>query len=135
MVVTEERSGMGPPVVELLTRIEQRQEGIERRLDAIQLKIETLTAPPKAVTIENAAQILSRSVTTVKGMIRRGEIGTCMIAKTRMVPMHELVRKTSMTSIPLSAASGPVSKRERLRAKRKAADHASAIRRLAKKRD
>lgn len=132
MVGSSETEGK---VVDLLGKIEQRQALMDQRLTEIQEKVETLSRPPQAFSLDGAAKVLSRSVTTVKGMIRRGEIHTIKISKTRMVPMSEIIRLTALTSEPASSAHGPIPSRRERTAKRQHEAHADSIRKLARKRD
>lgn len=55
---------------------------------------------PDAVTKKIAAQRLSISLSKLKGMIRSGEISTCQIGGTTMIPMREIRRLAEPSSAP-----------------------------------
>jgi hypothetical protein len=70
----------------------------------------------------------------LKSMVRKGQFVRCRVGDGWGYPSSEVLR--IKTDFGIGPSSKPIpTKRERLRAKRKAADHASAIRKLAKKRD
>lgn len=108
-------------------------ERIERKLDALERKIGAINLPPRAVDVPDAARLLGRSPKTVRRMILAGELGTVLMLGSRMVPMSEILRLTTVIttarrSVP-SVKRGPTAKRMA-----SARERAEAIRALSKKR-
>lgn len=103
-------------------------ERIAARLDALEAKI---SVQPRAYKIRDAARMLGCSPTTVKGMIRAGELRTVLIGDRSHVPMAEIVRLTAVgASQPKSAPSIPRRKSVKL-----AQSEAEKIRALARRKD
>lgn len=87
-------------VEEIVGRIEVRLVALEERLSR-----ESVT--PRALTMARAAALLSVSVSTVKRLVKGGELRTVTLGARPMVPMSEVVRLTSVTAAPSSRPQGP----------------------------
>jgi hypothetical protein len=79
---------------------------IQDQLEAIDKKIEAAAVQPRALGMRKAALLLSRSPDTLKGMVKRKEIRTVLIAKVKMIPMSEIVRLTTVL-VPARGAPNP----------------------------
>lgn len=107
-------------------RIEDKLDELCSTLDRL---VQQLDAPmPKVLTRERAAHELSVSLTTLKQMIRDGQLVTVSIGKRQMVPASEVMRLAK----PAPAKKASSAHRPRAAAST-ALDEASAVRALLKK--
>lgn len=69
--------------------VRHRLDQMDRKLDALTERVQPvrLTVPKK-----EAARLLSRSLSTIKGMLRRGELAPAKVAGRTMIPYSELLR-------------------------------------------
>jgi hypothetical protein len=76
-------------ILEELKQIRANLEHINRRLSRTELEREF---EPKAVSLQQASQMLSQGLTKTKEMIRDGEMETALIGRRTMVPISEVNR-------------------------------------------
>lgn len=113
---------------EVLRRIEERleafQEHVDRRLTALERKVEEAALPPRAVKRDEAGRLLGWGKTKLKEAIRDGRIHACE-GSPETIPMSEIIRLTAVRS-PESYGA-PMAQRRRSTKRHNAAEEAEKI--------
>jgi hypothetical protein len=81
---------------------------IERRLEAVERKLDLLAGAPQAFAykLDDAAKMLSMGRTKLDGLIAERKVATVTLGGRRYVPVAELIRLTTPSN-PRSPPSGP----------------------------
>lgn len=114
-------------ISEVLSRIDGRLQAIDSRLQILERRVESIIAPPRALKLDEAANLLSIGRTTILEMVRSGQIRTVTIKKRKRIPLSEIVRLTAVKEKSPRAAPG-------VRRKIDPRSEAAKIRALTKKR-
>lgn len=116
-----------------MVEIAQTLERIERRLIALEEKVDRIQVLPRAVKLTVAAKLLGCDVKTIKKDVARRKLRTVLVGDREHVPVAEIVRLCAVPSLPaLSPLSIPPRRRQK---KAEAKSAAERFRELAKRRD